>query len=256
MPAAIDLSGQRFGRLVAVKLIPETKPRRWLFKCDCGNTKVLNPAMVKQGSTKSCGCFRKQTTAASRFIDRVGKRYGKLVVIGLMADRSNHGHTQWECLCDCGNRTVTSTLNRTKSCGCLQREAIRALGKSSKKENPVSRTPEYRKSQRSKRRERPEQAMAERVSRLLCWALASVGAIKRSATFDMLGYSPAQLVAHIEQNFTEGMSWENRREWHIDHITPISLATSVEDVIRLNQLSNLRPLWAKENMSKGNRLGQ
>ena len=106
---------------------------------------------------------------------------------------------------------------------------------------------------RKKRRERPEQAMAERVSRLLCWALASVNAIKRSATFQLLGYTPADLVKHIEKNFIDGMSWDNRKQWHIDHIKPISSAKTEADVIRLNQLSNLRPLWARDNMSKGAR---
>lgn len=256
MPAAIDLTGQRYGRLVAVSLVENTSPRRWLFSCDCGTVKALNPAMVRQGTTKSCGCLRKAATAKKRFINRIGERHGRVVVVECLADRSKHGHTQWKCLCDCGNYNVTTTPAKTKSCGCLQRESIRALGKSSKQENPVSRTPEYRKINRAKRRERPEQAMAERVSRLLCWALASVGAIKRSATFDLLGYTPSDLVRHIEANFADGMSWDNRRDWHIDHIRPISLAKSEADVIALNQLQNLRPLWAAANMSKGNRLGQ
>lgn len=130
---------------------------------------------------------------------------------------------------------------------------MRELGASSKQENPISRTQEYRAANRKKRRERPEHAMAERVSRLMAWALASVGAIKRSATFDLLGYTPAQLKTHIEKQFTQGMSWANRSEWEIDHITPISTATCEADVIALNQLSNLRPLWALNNNQKNNR---
>lgn len=95
--------------------------------------------------------------------------------------------------------------------------------------------------------------MAERVSRLMSWALASVGAIKRSATFDMLGYTPAQLKVHIERQFLPGMSWANRSAWEVDHITPISKAKNEADVIALNQLSNLRPMWAIDNNRKGNR---
>jgi len=124
------------------------------------------------------------------------------------------------------------------------------LGASSKKDNPISRTPEYRREQRRKRRAQPHTAMAERMSRMIAWALASVGAVKRGATFDLLGYTPAQLKAHIERQFLPGMSWGNRDQWQIDHITPISTATCEQDVIELNQLYNLRPLWSDENNRK------
>lgn len=69
----------------------------------------------------------------------------------------------------------------------------------------------------------------------------------------MLGYTPAQLREHIERQFLPGMSWENRAKWQVDHITPISTAKTLEDIIALNQLSNLRPLWALNNNQKNNR---
>jgi hypothetical protein len=84
----------------------------------------------------------------------------------------------------------------------------------------------------------------------MAWALASVGAIKTSGTFAMLGYTPDELRAHVERQFLPGMSWANRSEWELDHITPISTATSVEDVIALNQMPNLRPLWSQLNNKK------
>lgn len=256
MPAAIDISNQKFGRLTALFPTEKGQIRRWVFRCDCGVEKSMNPATVKSGKAQSCGCLRREITAQKRFKDLTGKRFGRLTVLGQLPDRTIHKHVQWQCQCDCGKRTVTTTLGKrdgTRSCGCIRRELISKLGKSSKQKNPISRTPEYRATMRKKRRERPEQAMAERVSRLLCWALASVNAIKRSATFQLLGYTPADLVKHIEKNFIDGMSWDNRKQWHIDHIKPISSAKTEADVIRLNQLSNLRPLWARDNMSKGAR---
>lgn len=129
-----------------------------------------------------------------------------------------------------------------------------ALGSSSKKLNPISKTPEYRREARRRRRCQPHTAMAERMSRMIAWALASVGAVKRGKTFDLLGYTPAQLKTHIERQFLPGMSWENRHLWQIDHITPISTATCEADVVHLNQLWNLRPLWADLNNSKGSNL--
>ena len=50
------------------------------------------------------------------------------------------------------------------------------------------------------------------------------------------------------------MSWNNAGEWHYDHIYPISLAKTQEEIIKLNHYTNFQPLWAKENISKGNRV--
>lgn len=70
-----------------------------------------------------------------------------------------------------------------------------------------------------------------------------------------MGYSSSQLVKHIESLWVEGMSWSNhtRDGWHIDHIKPISLfiKEGITDPKIVNALSNLQPLWAKDNMSKG-----
>lgn len=72
----------------------------------------------------------------------------------------------------------------------------------------------------------------------------------------ILGYTYEALQAHIEKQFLKGMSWENRAEWHIDHIIPVSehLKNGVEDPKVINCLSNLRPIWADENLSKGSKV--
>lgn len=255
MPSALDIAGQKYGRLTALSADFSTGKRLWLFACECGAQVLRNAAHVRFGSISSCGCLRRETTAKARFKDLTGTKIGRLSVIGKLDPLNKHKQVQWACMCSCGV-SVTMTTHKlgkqspTMSCGCIRVEMMRALGKLSKKENPVSRTPEYRSAVRKKRRARPEQAMAERMSRLMAWALASVGAIKSSATFNLLGYTPAQLKAHLEKQFTQGMSWDNRSEWQVDHITPISTATCEADVIALNQLSNLRPLWATENNKK------
>lgn len=66
------------------------------------------------------------------------------------------------------------------------------------------------------------------------------------------GYTCNELRKHIESQFKEGMSWNNRSEWHIDHIKPISLflKDGETDPKVINALSNLQPLWALENQSK------
>jgi hypothetical protein len=76
---------------------------------------------------------------------------------------------------------------------------------------------------------------------------------KSDHTIKLLGYSADDLKLHIENQFTEGMSWDNHGEWHIDHIKPIKafFNEGVTDPKIINSLSNLQPLWAKDNLSKG-----
>lgn len=60
--ARIDLTGQRFGRLVAIKDAGYAKfhSRVWECWCDCGNTTFVNVKALKSGHTKSCGCALSQ----------------------------------------------------------------------------------------------------------------------------------------------------------------------------------------------------
>jgi hypothetical protein len=75
---------------------------------------------------------------------------------------------------------------------------------------------------------------------------------------DLVGYTYKQLRKHLENQFTEGMNWNNYGAWHIDHIIPISAFhfTTIDDIDfkRCWALSNLRPLWADENIAKGKKL--
>ena len=68
----------------------------------------------------------------------------------------------------------------------------------------------------------------------------------------MLGYTRQQLVEHLEAQFQRGMSWDNMGEWHIDHIVPKNLFDPAQptDVEACWSLSNLRPLWASDNVRR------
>lgn len=61
---AIDITGQKFGRLIAIKYIErrDNGNTYWLFKCECGNKKIIAKGRVLSGNTKSCGCFLKEVT--------------------------------------------------------------------------------------------------------------------------------------------------------------------------------------------------
>lgn len=79
------------------------------------------------------------------------------------------------------------------------------------------------------------------------------GRTKRFSGIEYLGCSFEQLKTHLEKQFVDGMTWENHGEWHIDHIKPLcSFDFSDErELFKAWHFSNLQPLWAKDNISKG-----
>lgn len=71
MGALIDLTGQKFGRLIVVKRSVDGKwgqsrQARWFCRCDCGVEKVINGSSLRAGYTKSCGCLSKEVTGERR----------------------------------------------------------------------------------------------------------------------------------------------------------------------------------------------
>jgi len=83
-----------------------------------------------------------------------------------------------------------------------------------------------------------------------------MGSNKDKRTEQLLGYTHSDFIEHIERQFLKGMSWENHGEWHVDHIIPIAhfLKNGETDPKVINALSNLRPLWASENMAKKDKI--
>lgn len=86
------------------------------------------------------------------------------------------------------------------------------------------------------------------------------GSRQGRGTFELLGYTREELMRHLEKQFDPGMSWANYgvEGWHIDHIIPVTAfnfdSPDHEDFRRCWALTNLQPLWGRENISKGNRL--
>jgi len=80
---------------------------------------------------------------------------------------------------------------------------------------------------------------------------------KSKRTMELLGVPHIDfLKTWLECKFKEGMTWENRHLWHIDHIIPCSSfdLTKAEEQSKCFHYTNLQPLWASENLSKGNRI--
>lgn len=59
---AVDMTGIRYGRLVAIKEVKERLHghKQWLCKCDCGKVVLKRGVDVRNGKTVSCGCYQKE----------------------------------------------------------------------------------------------------------------------------------------------------------------------------------------------------
>jgi predicted transcriptional regulator len=89
--------------------------------------------------------------------------------------------------------------------------------------------------------------------RFIARALKAQGGIKTTNTYELLGYTAAELKLHIEGTFKEGMTWEDRDSFHIDHIKPVAafFEEGIYDPRIINALCNLQALTPDENRKKG-----
>ena len=121
MGKLIDLTGQRFGKLVVLNKT-ESKNNKvyWHCKCDCGNECNVVGGNLKTGNTFSCGCFKKEKISKEKTKDLSNQKFGKLTVISYAGN--NGKQSLWNCKCDCGNTCVAPgpllTFGSIQSCGC------------------------------------------------------------------------------------------------------------------------------------------
>lgn len=73
---------------------------------------------------------------------------------------------------------------------------------------------------------------------------------KEKGISSLLGYSVKEFREHFENLFEDGMTWDNHGEWHIDHIRPFNTFKIGTSPKIINALSNLRPLWKTENLTR------
>lgn len=130
MAKLIDLTGQRFGKLLVLERdfnYPK-KGTYWKCKCDCGN--IISARKDQLTRTKNpkrcCGCDIKRRSSEAHLKDEVGNRYGKLTVLYRVEDLRK-GEARWHCKCDCGKECDVSgnhLRNGTvQSCGCKKYES-------------------------------------------------------------------------------------------------------------------------------------
>lgn len=142
MSGPVDLTGQRFGRLLVMQRACDKEyaggkcRTAWLCVCDCGKMVEVEGSNLISGNTKSCGCLQRERASQigkklgeSKLINMVGKTFGMLTVIERDYTKSGHSGAYWKCKCACGNECTVEgrylRSGRTRSCGCLKTLARR-----------------------------------------------------------------------------------------------------------------------------------
>lgn len=140
MPKKIDMTGwvmKEHGvpdsKLTILYELPERKNKKiiWHCKCECGNECNIESGNLRNGNTKSCGCFNIEKTKKRSIKNLTGQQFGYLIVVYDTKKRTSDGHVIWKCKCKCGNECEVSghslTSGNTKSCGCLQKKKASEL---------------------------------------------------------------------------------------------------------------------------------
>jgi hypothetical protein len=113
---------------------------------------------------------------------------------------------------------------------------------------------------KKKSRSTPEKHLATNIRCSISMRLREINSVKNEKTLNIVGLNSwEEFKKHIENQFIEGMNWDNygnkiKTDWSIDHIIPISTATTLDEVKKLNHYTNLRPMWHIDNIKKRDKL--
>jgi len=147
--------------------------------------------------------------------------------------------------CKDGHRTDCKIceINRQKQYALNNKEKIKEYDK------------EYQKKYRKQKKIRdPLFKLRCNIGSNIQIAIKKQGYSKKTNTYKILGCSFKEFKIHLEIKFTKGMNWNNIGQWHLDHIYPVSLAKDEQHLIQLNHYTNFQPLWAIDNIKKGNKI--
>lgn len=229
--SVVDHTGRRFGKLTATGQVGRNVhgDMGYRCQCDCGNQIVVYGGLLHR---KNCGCDRKPRSDS---IDprRSHKRCGKCKI----------------------DRPITAFPPKKHSSDghdCYCRPCKRAADRACDRRNQATRT-RYKKHRYDNNVE----------IRLTCLMRARVtaamnGTSKAASIRELTGCSLAELKTHLEGQFQSDMTWENHgmEGWHIDHIRPCASfdLTDPEQQRKCFHYTNLQPLWAVDNLSKGSKV--
>ena len=150
-------------------------------------------------------------------------------------------------------------LNKNKEWRCNNKNKVKEYWKkdSSKRKEYFK---EYRIKNRKKRYEYMLKYMKENINynishklrHRLNMALKSQMVRKTNKALELLGCTIEEFKNHLQSLFIEGMSWKNRKKWHIDHIKACNTfnLSNPEEQKKCFHYSNMQPLWAIDNQRK------
>lgn len=195
---------------------------------------------------KVCGVVRPATTEF--FHKKKDGRYG--LVARCKNCRKKEGRERYE-------QNHEKIKKQVKIYAGKNREKVRENEKQWRSKNKAR----IRDSNRKRYSENPTRRIGNNLSNNTRNALK--GTYKSSSTIGLLGCSIEECQKHLEDQFQEGMIWDNYGNpngdhtdcWHVDHIRPCaSFDLTQEDQQRVCfHYTNLQPLWAKDNLSKGDK---
>lgn len=178
---------------------------------------------------------------------------GKPCVNGHVAERrSPSGHCV-DCIRATGKKRSVEERKQNPE---RVREYFRNYAKKYYQKN-IERSRAYHRERRRLTRATPRGAINNRMASGINSSIRS-GSKRGRKWEELVGYTIADLMVHLESRFADGMSWDNYGEWHIDHTIPKSVHNYETpdhiDFKRCWALSNLQPMWAADNISKNAKL--
>lgn len=264
--------GNRIGYMVITGVINEINPtdnkkiNKFEYVCDCGNTGSFITTnlykRLKQYFKPSCGCnmggFRDTLLLNQSGFNTCFECKQTLPISEFGNNKSNKNGLQRSCK-ECKSE-------RDKKYRSDPRFRERILNQKKGDYYKIRKDPEkwveyleYQKKIRkywleSSRVKNDPMRRSKAAIRKLIYSSLKIRNVSKSKmclrTEEILGCDLTYFKEYIESQFTEGMTWLNHGEWHLDHIIPMDAAETVDEVIKLNHWTNFQPLWAKDNYGK------
>jgi hypothetical protein len=160
-----------------------------------------------------------------------------------------------KCCCTCKEWKALTDFNKAKSHWDKLRNECKECLINWRKQNRKELNKKHKIYEKNRKLIDPEFKIVKILRSRLASVLHRKNIIKHTSTLALTGCELPFLKEYLESKFTEGMTWENHGEWHIDHIRPcISFDLKhAEEQQKCFHYTNLQPLWASENLKKGSK---